>query len=163
MERKIRIRRPNGEVEYIDPKDFQPSPIINMDLSEDLLTRINWVYRQLKEVINATMEKIQTEEQFQILFMRDDDPEKDVTLYEDIARTYKIALKRCQNDDLETKKTIFSIIMFYIVDSLSAEEKEREDIKNIINIFNSLQGMENVIKESIDSEEEEEDNTESYE
>lgn len=130
-----------------------PGKIITMSLDDELLERINWVYRQLKEVLCVEMKNMHTEEQFQLLFMRDDQPKESISVWEDILRAWKVAQKIYGETD-EIKQSIFRTLMFNLVDALSPEEREREDIKKIISIYAGLSNMDEAVKQSCDFEEE---------
>jgi hypothetical protein len=71
-----------------------------------------------------------TLEEFEIGFMRDENPKDEVLLWECIVET----LNRCMSvlkNDKETKDKVFSILVHASVGALTNEELKRDDIKVI--------------------------------
>jgi hypothetical protein len=137
MDRKIRVRDQEGNIKHISSDDLEQGKIIQEELDENLLTRVGLVFAEIKDVLISEAEKIGTLEQFEMLFMRSDDPEKDIETWEDIVRSYKLAQKYFGPRE-EIRRIIFRILMFYVVDALSDEENEREDVKLIKKIYDNL-------------------------
>ena len=64
-----------NEPEYVDPKQLRPGPIRNESLPPELLDQIKAVFDVIGPYINMTLE------QFEIGFMRDMHPEREVALW----------------------------------------------------------------------------------
>ena len=62
------------EPEYIDPSQLRPGPIRHRTLSPDLLEQIKAVYDAIGKYLDMTLE------QFEVGFMRDMHPEREVAL-----------------------------------------------------------------------------------
>lgn len=63
------------EPEYVNPSDLRPGPIRHESLSPDLLEHIRAVYDVIGPYLNATLE------QFEIGFMRDAHPAREVAVW----------------------------------------------------------------------------------
>ena len=137
MDRKVRVRDQEGNIKHISPDELEQGKIIQEELDEHLVTKIGLVFAEIKDVLILEAEKIGTLEQFEMLFMRSDDPERDIETWEDIVRAYKHAQKYFGPRE-EIRRIIFRILMFYVVDALSDEENEREDVKLIKKIYDNL-------------------------
>jgi len=130
MKRRFKFRDDDGKMKYLDKNNIAISPIKNAILNDNILRRIKAVYDDIRDVIIHEVKDINCLEQFEIQFMRTEDLEQNISVYENIAKTYKIAQKSMGND-FETRCTIFRIIMFHVLDAFTEEEKEREDIQFI--------------------------------
>ena len=64
-----------SEPEYIDPRKLRPGPIRHKSLPSDQLARIEVVYGVIGQYLGTTLE------QFEIGFMRDTHPEREVALW----------------------------------------------------------------------------------
>lgn len=64
-----------SEPEYIDPGEIRPGPIVNKELSAELLDQIEAIYEVIGPYLGTTLE------QFEISFMRDANPEVEVILW----------------------------------------------------------------------------------
>ena len=63
-----------SEPEYVDPRELRPGPIRHESLPPDLLGQIRAVYDVIGPLIDMTLE------QFEIYFMRDLHPEREVAV-----------------------------------------------------------------------------------
>jgi hypothetical protein len=64
-----------SEPEYIDPRQLRSGPIQHESLPPELLERIQAVYNVIGPYVNITLE------QFEIAFMRDTHPEREVDIW----------------------------------------------------------------------------------
>jgi hypothetical protein len=71
-----------NEPEYVDPRTLRPGPIRHESLPPDLLGQIRAVYDVIGPHIDMTLE------QFEIDFMRDMHPEREVALWCRIAKAW---------------------------------------------------------------------------
>jgi hypothetical protein len=71
-----------SEPEYIDPKELRPGPIRNKSLSPELLEQIEAVFDVIGPYIGMTLE------QFEIEFMRDMRPQREVALWFRITKAW---------------------------------------------------------------------------
>src|SRR5215472_2835133 len=73
---------PMSEPEYVDPRTLRPGPIRHESLPPDLLGQIRAVYDVIGPHIGMTLE------QFEIEFMRDMHPEREVAIWCGIAKAW---------------------------------------------------------------------------
>ena len=71
-----------NEPEYADPRTLRPGPIRHKSLPPDLLGQIRAVYDVIGPYLDMTLE------QFEIGFMRDMDPEREVAIWCGIAKAW---------------------------------------------------------------------------
>jgi hypothetical protein len=71
-----------GEPKFVDPRELRPGPIRHESLPPDLLGQIRAVYQVIGPHIDMTLE------QFEIGFMRDMHPEREVALWCRIAKAW---------------------------------------------------------------------------
>ena len=132
--RKVKIREKDGSIVEKNLDDIKETGIVNMTIESDTLEEISKIYNILKEVIRSFYPRMVNLEQFEVMFMRSGAIDNDVHVWSKIARAFLLSQEYYGTDD-EVKKTIFSIIMLYVLGVLSKEEKEREDVKTICNLF----------------------------
>jgi len=136
VDRKVKIIDQDGNIQYVEPKDLKKGSIITTDLNDEQLKRISQSFDVFKDVLDVeTDETMKTKEQFEITFMRSDDPNRDILTWERMATTYKMA-QHYFGDAFEVRRVIFRIMMWNIIDALSEEEKQREDVQLVIRLFN---------------------------
>ena len=145
MGQKLTVRVADGKIEEKELEDIKPAPIVSTTLSEELLQRIKAIYEGLHDVIFECSSGIKTLESFEIIFMRDDFPEISVGSWERILFTYQEGLKMF-GTEMEAKIRVYNTIMFYAFNILSEEDQQNENIKKLIDIFNSYRkdGQEDV-------------------
>ena len=136
--RKVRIRGQNGFILHVSPSYLKTPPIIQFTLDDTILSHIKWIFDQLRIVIKAEFPDCSTLEQFEVLFMRSEDTEVDLHTWDIIVKSFYTAREYFKKDGEETDCLIFRILLFYIADSLSKEELEREDIKLIIKVYEDI-------------------------
>ena len=71
-----------SEPEYVDPKKLRPGPIRHRSLSPDLLEQIKAVFDVIGQYLGMTLEE------FEIGFMRDMHPEREVALWFRITKAW---------------------------------------------------------------------------
>ena len=71
-----------SEPQYVDPSQLRPGPIRHESLPPELLEQINAIYEVIGPYLGMTLE------QFEIDFMRDMHPEREVALWCRIAKAW---------------------------------------------------------------------------
>lgn len=120
----------------VDPNDIQEQPIIHESLSDELLIDIRRVFDMLREVVMYRSERM-TLEQFEIQFMRSQDPVKELQVFEAIALAYRKACG-CFPDNLSTKQTIYHWLILLVMGAVTEEEKEKPEVILISKCFASV-------------------------
>jgi hypothetical protein len=92
------------KIEYINPAELQKGPIQSESLSEEQLQRIDKLRQILAEV------DTQTREQWIDNFKRDLNPDKEIAIWEQIAKTYQIYCSR-NNLSQEAKSDVLGVIL----------------------------------------------------
>lgn len=136
--RKIRVRQDDGSIKYLSTNELTHQPILHNILDETLVSRIQWVFGELKSTMMIENPCFGTLEQFEIMFMRSAEPNKDVTIWENIVKAFHDAKKRFKADGPDRDGVILRILMLNMTDSLTEEEKEREDVKIILQVYNDI-------------------------
>lgn len=114
-------------------------PIIQNVLDESVISRIQWVFNELKSVIVVESPQYATLEQFEIMFMRSVEPKLDVGIWETLVKAFYVSKQYFTKDSgPDTDCLIFRILLFHITDSLTEEEQKRDDIKRIKKVFNDI-------------------------
>ncbi len=136
-DRKVKIRDQNGKIKYIKLSEIKQPPIKTVELDKDLLKRIGNVYEALKDVIMANSNPPMSLERFETMFMRSEKPELDVLIYERINKAY-LEAQNIFGSNFQVRNQIYNILVFYALDALTEEEKQREDIKMIMKLFDTV-------------------------
>jgi hypothetical protein len=137
--RQVRVRGKNGLVNYLSPGELTYQPIIQNVLDASVVSRIQWVFNELKPVIIIESPQDATLEQFEIMFMRSSEPELDVGIWETLVKAFYLSKQYFSKDTgLDTDCLIFRILFFHITDSLTEEEQQRDDIKIIKKVFDDI-------------------------
>ena len=71
-----------SEPQYVDPRELRPGPIRHESLPPDLLEQIKAVYEVIGRYVGMTLE------QFEIDFMRDMHPQREIALWFRIAKAW---------------------------------------------------------------------------
>jgi len=97
-----------NEPEYVDPKQLRPGPIRHESLSPELLEQIKAVFDVIGLYINTTLE------QFEVGFMRDMHPEREVALWCSITAAWLAYHEKVLGDetlpDEEERKILGALI-----------------------------------------------------
>lgn len=97
-----------SEPQFIDPSKLRPGPIRNESLPPELLKQIKAVFDVIGPYINMTLE------QFEIGFMRDMHPEREVALWCSITAAWLAYHEKYLNDetlsDEEERKLLGALI-----------------------------------------------------
>lgn len=131
----ISIRKENGTIEYIDADSLQPGEK-KLSLSTDQIERIKAFKNILIEVDNISLEETIND------FERDRHPDKEILIYEVIAKTYQEEIENRNIRELELKEIMFKIILFasmentidYVI-STYPSAKRISDIREILKRF----------------------------
>jgi hypothetical protein len=104
---------PPEKTQWIDPSQIQPGPIQHETLTEDQLQRIRALQATFAEVDQQPLEKWIDD------FKRDLDPDRELQVWERMAKAYQ---RYCENRSLSlaVKKEVFSVVL--LRSSSSAEE-----------------------------------------
>jgi len=113
--------KPNdGErVEWIDPKTIQPGPIRRETLSDDQMARIRTLQSIFVEVDGQTVDQWVDD------FKRDADPEKELQVWERMAKAYRAY---CNGKQLSAtiKKDVYRVVLLR---SMASEQEVLERVK----------------------------------
>ena len=135
--REIRITDEFGIEHYVPIEEIKSSFIVSPDLNKKTLSKIKLIHSKIKDVLETETPKLAVLEQFELLFMRNIDPELEVGLWKKIIQAYQIAQK-IFGDDFEIRCLIFRYLIINIVDGFTKEERKREDIKAINKIWKEI-------------------------
>lgn len=94
--------------EYVDPRELRPGPIRNEELPAELLEQIGAIYEVIGQYLGTTLE------QFEISFMRDANPEIEVTIWCSITAAWIAYHEKHLNDELlpeHVEKTLISALI----------------------------------------------------
>ena len=133
--RKIRVEKPDGGIEYIDlPTTHHAIPILHRVLDQDVLERIEKVYKEIKDVLQNTTNPTMNLESFELAFMGDVDPVASLAKWEKIVRVYKKAQQH-MSSDLESRSTTYSVLLYHSMGSLLETEKGQEGVKLLMKLY----------------------------
>jgi hypothetical protein len=126
MGRKIKAKIANtGEIKEVDIDSLKTGPIRTTDFSDALLERIGVIHAIIKDVCCPNLE------QFEVGFMHDANPEREVARWERIAVAYEKVKAAVPALD---GKAIMRTLLLYSMGGLSAEEKAKPDVRKIVEI-----------------------------
>lgn len=126
MHRKIRaINARTGEPIDVDPEAIKQSRIKHPALSEALLPRIQAIHDRIRDVYDVTLE------QFEIAFMRDADPEREVTVWERIAAAFE---KLTRAEPEFGRKMVLRTLLGYSMVALTDAERADPVVQRIIEL-----------------------------
>lgn len=107
----------DGELRKVHINDIQPGPIVHESLPEDLLNRIRTVHGKLSVHLNESLE------QFEVGFMRDVRPEKEVVIWESLADAYEELINANPTPPTADERTgFFEYMLAYTMGSLSVQK-----------------------------------------
>ena len=135
--RTIRFRAADGKYVTCPVDKLPTNPILHQVLDNELLPRMKKIYDIIKDVL-IEISQIKTLEQFEVSFMRDYDPEEALKNLEIIVESYQYASSCFKNGTIEDRSNIYIAIMRYAMEWFNEEEKERKDIKKIIEIYEKV-------------------------
>ena len=130
MNRKVKIPDENGNIEEVDLKDLKEGPIVNDTLSNEIINRIKLVYDELKDYL-----KDKSLEQFEISFMRDENPLLMVAMWERIVVAFGICKPLFQHNSLPY---VFQTLILKTLNALTEEELENPNIQIVTKIYDSI-------------------------
>jgi len=135
--RKVRIEKDNGEIEYVDlPITHQTPKILHPVLHQDIIEKIGKIYADIKDVLQGTTNPPMNLESFELAFMGDVDPIKSLEKWQKIVRVYKKA-QVSMGSDFESRKTIYSVLLYHSMGSLLPAEKEQEGVQFLMKLYDS--------------------------
>lgn len=108
-----------GRVEWVDPKTIQPGPIRRDALSDEQMARIRALQAVFVEVDGQTVE------QWVDSFKRDADPDKELRVWERMAKAYRAY---CDGKQLSpaAKKDVYRVVLLR---SMASEQDVLERVK----------------------------------
>ena len=111
-------------------------PIIHRDLPEDLLERIENVYNVFRGMLPICRE------QFEVCFMRDENPEAEASKWEMYAETFQdsMAIMRKQKKII-SEKNIYDLLMKLILQKLTPEENLLDEVRILQSSYTRAYGM----------------------
>jgi hypothetical protein len=109
----------SGRVEWIDPKSIKPGPTLRDQLSEEQMARIRALQATFVEVDGQPVERWFDN------FKRDVDPDREIRVWERMAKAYKAY---CEGKKLspEAKKDVYRVVLLR---SMAQEQDVLERIK----------------------------------
>jgi len=126
MGRKIRaIDAKTGKLINIDANAIKQGHIQHPSLPDTLLLRIRTIHECIRDDYDVTLE------QFEIAFMRDADPEGEVSVWERIVVGFKRAASAMPELD---RKIVLRAILGYSMDALTDAERADPNVRRIIEI-----------------------------
>ncbi|MBL7911288.1 MAG: hypothetical protein JNJ41_09570 [Bacteroidia bacterium] len=94
----------NKETTMMDPNEISPGPILADTLSSVQLKKIDYLYATFKEVDPTTKEKWIED------FKRDQDPDREIEIWEMMANAYNSYCKG-KEISLDVKKEVFKLVL----------------------------------------------------
>jgi hypothetical protein len=128
LKRKQKIKVINavtGKTIEVDADAIRTGPIRHETISDDLLERVRVIYDGIKDFYGSTLE------QFEIGFMRDSHPEKEIAVWERILVAMDkvtAAMPRLE------RKMVLRTLLAYSMRALSAAQMADPTVKKIIEI-----------------------------
>lgn len=127
MGRKIKaVDAATGKQIEADEDQIRSGRIRNTSLPQPLLDRVRAVHSKIRHVYSLPLES------FEIPFMRDREPEREVRVWESIAAGFeKVTAKMPELD----QKMVLRTLLGYSMDSLTPEELADPAIKKIVKMI----------------------------
>jgi hypothetical protein len=128
MKRKQKIKvidATTGKTIEVDADALKSGPIRHETISDDLLERVRVIYDGIRDFYGSTLE------QFEIGFMRDSHPEKEIAVWERILVATDIVTAAMPN---LKRKMVLRTLLAYSMGALTAKEKANPTVKKIIKI-----------------------------
>ena len=134
MGRIAKVLDDEGNLIEVDVEDLRGGRIQHHSLDDDIIDRIKKIYDYLRDALDMV-----PLEQFEIDFMRDHNPEKEVECWEKIIKACDIALERCgEEDNIKLKGEFLDILLLMSVNTLTDEEEDYEVVKELREIYMNL-------------------------
>ena len=130
-DRTFRVFDPEkGSYVEVDPEELSLGPIRHDGLPDDLVERIRALWDPwLKETGLAP-----SLEQFELAFMRDEDPEAEVGLWEDMVHVARV-LSEGSPDPVACRRGVVERLLLYTLGGLTEDEASEEATKRAIGAF----------------------------
>lgn len=126
MKRKIKaIDASTGKPIEVDADKIKSGPIRNRSLPEPLLQRVKAIHSSIRHVYDEVLE------QFEITFMRDSDPEREVAVWERIVEAFAEVVATMPEVD---QKMALRTLLGYSMGALSPEEQADPVVRKIVEI-----------------------------
>jgi len=131
MERKAKIIDKDGKIKEVDLSYICGQKIVQTRLSQETLNRIKVIYDEFSPYLSTNLE------QFELGFMRDDNPENEVEIWENILLTFQFA-QDVFGDDEQHKKFIFECLITNVTNSFFPEEEELEIVQQLKELYTKV-------------------------
>ena len=126
MKRKIKaIDVSTGKLIEVDADRIKIGPLRHQSLSEPLLKRVKAIHASIKHIYGGVLE------QFEIDFMRDSNPEKEVAVWERIVVAFERVVAAMPDLD---QKMVLRTLVAYSIDGLTPKEKVDPVVRKIIEV-----------------------------
>jgi hypothetical protein len=93
------------KVEMMNVKDIQLGPVVHDTLSKEQLEKIAKIHSTLAEVNRASLEETITN------FKRDQNPDREIQIWQNIASAYEMFIKKHASLDLVKKDEAFKLLL----------------------------------------------------
>lgn len=134
MERHVKINTVGGA--YSFPLNNLPIFPIQNVLSELQIARIGEIYAAIKYVpTSIPIYDIRTLEHFELDFMRMANVEEEIAKMENVVEAFKKAMGKIEKDN---EIDMFFMLLLNAYDGLTKEEKEKENIRQLVNIYEEV-------------------------
>lgn len=123
----------NEKLKKVKISDIKIGPIRHAFLPEELIKRI----KDYKEIL-AEVEKIPLEQTINN-FQRDMHPEREIQIWEHIAKVYKSFISENSITDIDTKKEVYSVALIASTgmnDFKNIKILSKEQVEDIVSCFN---------------------------
>ena len=126
MGRKIKANdSATGKEITVDADALTPGPIRHHTLPDPLLDRVRAVHSTIRDVYSVPLE------QFEVGFMRDGHPEKEVAVWERITAAFEKVTRAMPDLD---RKAALRTLLAYSMGALTAAERAKPEVVAIIEI-----------------------------
>jgi hypothetical protein len=126
MGRKIKATDARtGKPIEVDAESIKSGPIRNRSLPDPLLRRVKAIHARLKGMYNVNLE------QFEVGFMRESHPEREVAVWERIVSAFERVMATMPDLD---RKMVLRTLLAYSLGGLKLEEHADPVVRRIIEI-----------------------------
>lgn len=139
INRKAKVKNEKGEIIEVPLSSLCGGKICHTKLDKDLLDRIRIIYDGLKPYLSMSLE------QFEIGFMRDENPENNVEVWESILVSFQLGVE-VFGDTEENKDFIFKCLITNSVGALLPEEEELKCVQQLKMLYNKVCSARKIIE-----------------
>jgi hypothetical protein len=131
INRKAKVKDNKGNIKEVDLSSLCGNKIAHTKLNNETLERIKDIYTKFKPYLSINLE------QFELGFMRDEDPEQELDLWENLSITFEMAIELF-GDTEENKKFIFECLITNSVGALLPEEEKLECVQQLKTLYSKV-------------------------